>query len=290
MGRLVFHIARRQDWEAAQIDCEYRVSTLGRSLDDVGFIHCSASRDQVLAVASAFYESVSEPLVLLTIEVDHVGSEVRDEFTGDSPEPFPHVYGPIPVSSVTVVGDLHRDADGAFSWPIAWPDGARATRARTGSMRDMADTSDVESVERVIAAPPEAIFELLADPRRHQEIDGSGTVRDAKGEPQRLALGSEFGMSMKMGVPYAMVSTVVEFDDNRRIAWQTRGPTRLGSWAGGRIWRYEIEPVDGGSLVRESWDISKESAITKPFVRMGATKTRENMAKTLARIEEITTG
>jgi uncharacterized protein YndB with AHSA1/START domain len=156
-------------------------------------------------------------------------------------------------------------------------------------MRTMADSGDVETVERVIPAPPEAIFDLLADPNRHQEIDGSGTVRGAKGEPQRLVLGSQFSVSMKMGVPYSMVSTVIEFEDNRRIAWQTRGPTRLGSWAGGRIWRYEIEPVDGGSLVRESWDISQESAITKPLVRKGGAKTRENMEKTLARIEQITT-
>ena len=157
-------------------------------------------------------------------------------------------------------------------------------------MRTMADASDVETVERFIPAPPEVIFDLVADPSRHREIDGSGTVRDAKGEPQRLALGSQFSVSMKMGIPYSMASTVVEFDENRRIAWQTRGPTRLGAWAGGRIWRYEIEPVDGGSLVRESWDISQESALTKPLVRKGATKTRENMAKTLARIESVTTG
>jgi len=152
----------------------------------------------------------------------------------------------------------------------------------------MTDTGDVESVERVIPASPEAIFDLLADPTRHRDIDGSGTVGAAKGPSQRLVLGSEFGMSMKMGIPYSMVSTVVEFDENRRIAWQTRGPTRLGAWAGGRIWRYEIEPVEGGSLVRESWDISQESAITKPLVRMGGGKTREHMAATLARIEELT--
>ena len=154
----------------------------------------------------------------------------------------------------------------------------------------MTEAEDVETVERMIPAPPETIFALLADPSRHQEIDGSGSVRGAKGGSQRLVLGSTFGMSMKMGIPYSMVSTVVEFDDNRRIAWQTRGPTRLGRWAGGRIWRYEIEPVDGGSLVRESWDISQESAITKPLVRKGGAKTRENMEKTLARIEQITTG
>ncbi len=156
-------------------------------------------------------------------------------------------------------------------------------------MRAVTDEPDVVTVERVISAPPEAIFELLVDPRRHREIDGSGTVRDARGDAPRLELGSQFGMSMKIGVPYAMVSTVIEFEENRRIAWQTRGPTAIGRLVAGRIWRYEIEPVDGGSLVRESWDISQESAVTKPFARMGAEQTRKNMVATLERIEEIAT-
>jgi uncharacterized protein YndB with AHSA1/START domain len=60
---------------------------------------------------------------------------------------------------------------------------------------------DVETVERVIAAPPEKIFDLLADPRRHRDIDGSGTVHEAKNAPERLALGSTFGMSMRVGIP-----------------------------------------------------------------------------------------
>jgi uncharacterized protein YndB with AHSA1/START domain len=146
------------------------------------------------------------------------------------------------------------------------------------------------SVERVIPSPPEPIFELLADPNRHQEIDGSGSVREAKGTVARLRLGSSFGMSMKMGLPYSMVSDVIEFEDGRRIAWQTHGPTRIGRYVGGRIWRYELEPVEGGTLVRETWDISQESALTKPVVRKGADKTAENMAATLARIEELVTG
>lgn len=149
--------------------------------------------------------------------------------------------------------------------------------------------ADVVTVERTIPAPPEAIFDLLADPARHRELDGSGTVRDAKGPGGRLGLGSSFGMSMKMGVPYSMVSTVIEFEENRRIAWQTRGPGRIGRLAGGRIWRYELEPVEGGTLVRESWDISEESAATRPLVRPAAAKTRRNMEATLARIEELVT-
>ena len=156
-------------------------------------------------------------------------------------------------------------------------------------MSEPGSEHDVVTVERVIPAPPEAIFDLLADPSRHREIDGSGTVRDAKAGSERLALGSSFGMSMKMGVPYSMVSTVIEFEENRLIAWQTTGPTAIGKHVGGRIWRYELEPVDGGTKVSESWDIRHESVFTKPMVRMGGGKTRDNMAATLERIEQVLT-
>ena len=152
----------------------------------------------------------------------------------------------------------------------------------------MPEPEDVISVERVIPAPPEKIFDLLASPDRHHDIDGSGTVREAKDSPERLALGATFGMSMKMGIPYSMVNTVIEFDENRRLAWQTRGPGMLGKMVGGRIWRYELEPVEGGTLVRESWDLSQEKgkALTR---RMAGGHTGKNMEATLARIEQVVT-
>jgi uncharacterized protein YndB with AHSA1/START domain len=149
--------------------------------------------------------------------------------------------------------------------------------------------ADVVSVERLIPAPASEIFDLIADPNRHRDIDGSGTVRDARGTVERLRLGSRFGMSMVMGLPYAMESTVIEFEEGRRLAWQTRGPTVIGRLVGGRIWRYELEPVEGGTLVRESWDISQESLLTKPAVRRGGKATAKNMAATLERIEELLT-
>ena len=152
----------------------------------------------------------------------------------------------------------------------------------------MANPRDIETVERVIPAPPEKIFDLLADPRRHGDIDGSGTVRDSKDGPDRLTLGARFGMNMRMGFRYSMVSEVVEFDENRCIAWQTRAPGPMGRVAGGRIWRYELEPVDGGTRVRESWDLSKEPA--KLLLGLLArSRTRKAMATTLERIEEIVT-
>jgi uncharacterized protein YndB with AHSA1/START domain len=150
----------------------------------------------------------------------------------------------------------------------------------------MGDERDVVSVERVIAAPPEAIFALLADPSRHRDFDGSGTVGEAKDLPERLRLGSKFGMSMKQGLSYSMVNEVVEFEEGRRIAWEPH--MKAFAWvSGGRIWRYELEPADGGTRVTETWDISKEKS--KLFVRPAAKKTRANMEATLARLDELAT-
>ena len=145
----------------------------------------------------------------------------------------------------------------------------------------MDESDQIVSVERFIAAPPEEIFELLVDPDRHHDIDGSGTVVGAKRGSQRLQLGTRFGMSMKVKMPYSMVSTVIEFDEPRLIAWQTRGPGNLG---GGRIWRYELEAAEGGTLVRESWDIRRESVISKWMVKGLGERTRDNMTATLERI------
>lgn len=148
-------------------------------------------------------------------------------------------------------------------------------------------SNDVVSVERVIPAPPASIFAYVADATRHREIDGSGSVRAAKGNPEPLELGSRFGMSMKIGLPYSMVNKVIEFEQDRVIAWQTFGPSVIGKVVGGRIWRYELEPVDGGTLVRETWDITKESPISRFSTRRMASMTKRNMEKTLERIEEL---
>ncbi len=148
------------------------------------------------------------------------------------------------------------------------------------------NSRDIATVERFIAAPADRIFDILADPSRHQEIDGSGTVKGSPEGSQRLALGSKFGMSMKMGIGYSMVSTVVEFEENRRIAWQPRPTFSLAKFlAGGRIWRYVLIPQDDGTLVRESWDITQEA---HPWaVRNMRSKTIDSMTKTLERIAHV---
>lgn len=104
----VFHIARQADWAAAVAgEGRYDVSTLGKSLEDVGFVHCSTAT-QWPVVQAAVYGGV-EDLVLLEIDPAQVGAPVRYE-PGEpgGTELFPHVYGPIPTRAV--VAELHLTA------------------------------------------------------------------------------------------------------------------------------------------------------------------------------------
>ena len=152
-------------------------------------------------------------------------------------------------------------------------------------------SAPVESVERFIDAPPAAIFAVIADPARHHEIDGSGTVQgvaaEATASSTPLTLGSTFSMKMKMGAPYTMVNTVVEYEPDALIAWQPRPASKvLGAVVGGRIWRYELTPQDGGgTMVRESWDIRQEK-LPKFMLKPLHNSTCEAMEKTLDRLAQ----
>jgi uncharacterized protein YndB with AHSA1/START domain len=148
----------------------------------------------------------------------------------------------------------------------------------------MAEHGKSVSVERVIAAPPEKIFDVLADPSQHPVIDGSGTVKRSRGDqPDRLTLGAKFGMSMRMGIPYVIRNTVVEFDENRLIAWRHFG---------GHRWRYELEPVDDGTLVRETYDWSTAILGTRLYIAASGWPKRaeQAMTKTLERLDAHVTG
>jgi uncharacterized protein YndB with AHSA1/START domain len=134
------------------------------------------------------------------------------------------------------------------------------------------------SVSRVINASPAAVFDVLASPSGHAAIDGSGQVTAPRpGQPDRLALGTKFRMDMKHGVPYRITNTVVEFDENRRIAWRHLG---------GHVWRYELEPLPEGTRVTETFDWS--TSRTKRFIEvMGyPAKHIPHMERTLERLDE----
>jgi uncharacterized protein YndB with AHSA1/START domain len=135
------------------------------------------------------------------------------------------------------------------------------------------------SVSRVIRAPAQRIFDLLADPRQHVLLDGSGSVTSVKSAPVRLALGSTFSMHMKLGLGYVTRNRVVEFEENRRIAWHHFALF---------VWRYELEAVDGGTKVTESFNYDKPWAFA--IIAMGfPERNRAAMVGTLERLEAAVT-
>jgi uncharacterized protein YndB with AHSA1/START domain len=148
------------------------------------------------------------------------------------------------------------------------------------------------SVERIIAAPPSAIFALLADAGKHASFDGSGSVNHATQTSVPLSKGAKFGMAMRgrketLFIPYSTSNTVIEYESDRRIAWQTYG---MGGLVGGRIWRYELSPADAGTLVRETWDVSQEKQ--KWMITGGSMpqRTADGMHATLDRIATLLEG
>ena len=110
----IYHIAYIADWEQAKADGEYRLSTKGRTLDEQGFIHAS-DLHQVLPTADfVFRGDDAAALVVLEIDPEKLGHgvEVRYEQVPDSPDPFPHIFGPIRPEAVTGTLSLAKDGSG----------------------------------------------------------------------------------------------------------------------------------------------------------------------------------
>jgi uncharacterized protein (DUF952 family) len=113
---MIYHIALEQDWEAALESGEYRVSTLGRTLDDEGFLH-AAYGTQVRGVAERYYADVRDPLVLLTIDERRLTVPLRVDAVPGQAEGYPHIYGPLEVAAVVMSTPLLRDGEGRLELP-----------------------------------------------------------------------------------------------------------------------------------------------------------------------------
>jgi Polyketide cyclase / dehydrase and lipid transport len=131
---------------------------------------------------------------------------------------------------------------------------------------------------RLVPAPAAEIFELLASPAQHPVIDGSGMVRGVQeGTPVRLSLGAKFGMQMQAGpAPYKILNEVVEFQEDRRIAWRHFG---------GHIWRYTLEPVDEqATQVTEEFDPSATRSPLMLLLMRATARNQRSIDRTLDRL------
>lgn len=113
---MIYHLTSRDAWELARETGSYRAP----SLDSQGFIHLSATLEQVQRVANALYAGAND-LVVLVVDPTRLSATLRRE----PPDPtvpaehangelFPHLYGALETSAVVRVIDYPQRAGGGF--------------------------------------------------------------------------------------------------------------------------------------------------------------------------------
>lgn len=138
------------------------------------------------------------------------------------------------------------------------------------------DSPQVVSRTKFVPATAQQVFDLLADPRQHHLIDGSGSIQGARVDaPARLSKGATFSMNMRIALPYRITNEVVEFDEARRIGWRHFG---------GHIWRYILEDVAGGCNVTEQFDWTHAKSPLLLTLMKAKTRNATSIEATLERL------
>lgn len=156
-------------------------------------------------------------------------------------------------------------------------------------------------VSRRIEAPAQFIFEIIANPNRHMDFDGSGMLRGTDHEGSITKIGDSFTMKMhRLGDDYLMLNHVVEFERFRCIVWepapgdisraQGNDPSKVGIPAGYR-WGYVLTPEgDEATVITEIFDYS---TVSDDLLRDGGSWINgnnsliESMAASLEKLEKI---
>lgn len=132
------------------------------------------------------------------------------------------------------------------------------------------------SATGVVDASAKDVFDFIRRPANHAQISGDSTVRANFSGPETLGPNSRFGMSMRFGLPYRITSKVVEFDEDRVIAW---------CHFSGHRWRWELEPIaDGTTRLTETYDQSTAKVRFMLKVMGYPKRHRANVARSMANV------
>src|ERR1700730_13123838 len=124
----------------------------------------------------------------------------------------------------------------------------------------MTTTTERYVVTRTIAATPEEVFAVLADPSRHQNTEPGDWVRDAVDSVPITGTGQMFAMNMfleQAGGHYVTHNLVNVFEKDHAIGWITGQLDDAGNHApGGLFWRYDLAPNGDRTDVTLTYDWS----------------------------------
>jgi uncharacterized protein YndB with AHSA1/START domain len=150
-----------------------------------------------------------------------------------------------------------------------------------GLMADDNDVPKVVSATREIAASPERIFELIADPAQQPLWDGNDNLVKAKPGQRIRNVGDVFRMALTND--NVRDNHVVDFVEARRIAWN---PSEVGQPPPGHLWRWELEPLgESRTRVTHTYDWSRLTDVNR-LPRARAT-TSEKLRASLDRLAEL---
>ena len=263
------HIAFEADWRQAQRTGSYDRSTRGASIDEVGFLHASAGRNQVDRVLEYVFADVTDPLVLLTLDEAALAAaglrivmEPGNPVDPDS-ERFPHVYGgPLPVGAVSRVEAIAPPGRGAEEWYLARAIELATGNAATdggpfGAVVVTADGRAFEGTNRVTAAhDPTAHAEvtaLRAACADLQTFELEGAVVYASCEPCPMCLGAAL---------WARVGRVVYAADRHDAAAAGFDDAAFYDYftapGGGTLMPLEHHATDGATAPFDAWRANAE--------------------------------
>ena len=147
------------------------------------------------------------------------------------------------------------------------------------------------TVERTIQASTADVFNVLSNPQRHPELDGSGFVLSDDRSNRIQGVGDVFTMNMSgdhMGGDYQTENHVTGYSANQLLAWQT---APAGQEPPGWQWVWELE-ADGSQAtkVRHTYDWSSVtdqdllSKISFPLV------SQSQLEDSLTKLDQAATG
>jgi uncharacterized protein YndB with AHSA1/START domain len=120
-------------------------------------------------------------------------------------------------------------------------------------MADDTDVPRVVSASREIASAASRIFDLIADPAQQPRWDGNDNLAGAEPGQRVRGVGEVFTMTLTGGG--IRENHVVEFEEDRRIAWT---PSEVGRRPPGHLWRWELESLgESRTRVTHTYDWSR---------------------------------